>query len=116
MSHLRRDNAHIDELTVRELRIYQPLAAVLTGAFAVSADMPSLLVLDANGAARNVDMPAVATAGMEGKLWTIMNPAAGAFALTVRDALAATIVVIAQGKVATIAVVNGVWRVVGSVA
>ena len=56
--------------------------------------------LDANGAARNVDLPAVGA--MAGAYFWIINKAAAAFSLTVRDAAAATVVVIAQNKAAII--------------
>ncbi len=76
---------------------------LLTGTTAIAEDDLSVLFLDANGAARNVDMPAP-SANILGKIWTIVNPAAGAFALTVRNNGGATISTVAQAKATQITV------------
>lgn len=90
----------------RSNQLYQePFYQLLTGGIVIAEDMPSVLILDANGVARNVDMPAP-SANIEGKRWTIQNPAAGAFALTVRNNGGATIVSVPQAKCAEIMVYN----------
>lgn len=98
-----------DFIQAEKARINQivgnPFYQLLTAALVVAEDAPGMLILDANGAARNVDMPAP-VASIEGKVWTIQNPAAGAFALTVRNNGGATIVSVPQGKAAQIMVYN----------
>ena len=116
MSHLRRDRIECIEIRATELGVYQPLVQVLTGTLTISADAPSLISLDCNGAARNLDMADEAVAGMEGKLWFINNLTAATHALTVRNDAAGTIVAIPATKSAIIAVIGGVWRVLGLVA
>jgi len=58
------------------------------------------MIFDANGAARNLDLPAVA--GCQGVYLLLMNKTGAAFAITVRDAAAATVVVLAQNKSALV--------------
>lgn len=77
----------------------EALRATLTGGFVVAANAPSVLVLDPNGAARNVDLPAADNTLNAGRVWWIFNMAAGAFALTVRNNGGATIVTVPQGKI-----------------
>lgn len=74
---------------------------VLTGTLGVPKDAPTLLFLDANGAARNVDFPAV-TADMRGQFFVVKNTAGAAFALTLRNAAAATIGDLLQGESAMV--------------
>lgn len=93
-----------DKLFAREQYVY-PTYQLLSGTIAIPEDAPSVLHLDANGAARNVDMPAPST-NIEGKIWTIQNPAGGAFSLTVRNNGGTTIATVAQGKCTQIVVYN----------
>lgn len=58
------------------------------------------MIFDANGAARNLDLPIVGAC--QGVYLLLMNKAAGAFSITVRDAAAATVVVLAQNKSALV--------------
>lgn len=115
MSEKRYDQMYVDELRVRELR-GNVLHRVLAATFVVPADAPSMLTLDANGAGRNVDFAAVTAQGMEGKVWFVNNLTGATHALTLRDSAAATIVSVPATKSAIIAVMNGVWRVLGLVA
>ena len=89
--------------TGRANRMSARKVEVLSGARVLTyaeIDTFNMFALDANGAARNVDLPAVGS--MAGAFLFISNKAAGAFALTVRDAAAATITVIAQSESALI--------------
>lgn len=74
----------------------QPQAKVLAGDVTLTKDSPTLQFLDANGAARNVDLPAFADS--RGLMFIIHNTAAGIFSLTVRAPGPATVVVVAQDK------------------
>lgn len=71
-----------DKLKSRE-QYQESRYQLLTGGVVIPEDDLSTLFLDANGAARNVDMPAPSTNILD-KVWTIQNPAAAAFSLTVR--------------------------------
>jgi len=73
------------------------MAQALTGTTVLNKDMPTLLLLDTGGVARNVDFPAV-TADMKGLFFVIKNTSAGAFAITLRNAAAATIGDLAQSE------------------
>lgn len=112
------DTIQADKATIKQL-VNPAFYQLLTGTYTVAEDAPGTLLLDANGVARNVDMPAP-SANIEGKVWTIVNPAAGAFALTVRNNGGATIVSVPQAKAAQIMVYNkaGVltWVVVNTLA
>lgn len=72
-----------------------------------------IINMDANGAARNVDLPATSTT-LRGIQLIINNTAAGAFALTVRlTGGGATVVTVAQNKMAIITCWSsaaGSWR------
>lgn len=82
----------------------------LGAAYQVLDTDPDFLSLDANGAARNVDLPA-ATAANNGRMFLIYNPAAGAFSLTVRTfGGGSTVATVAQAKAAIVANFNGTWR------
>lgn len=105
MSQMKADLLVCEELQVREIKHSNYIYRALTAGVVITEEDPSLLVLDANGAARNVDMPAP-SANIDGKRWTIQNPAAGAFALTVRNNGGATIATVAQGKSTEVIVVN----------
>jgi hypothetical protein len=63
---------------------------------------------DANGAARNVDLPAEA-ASAGAYLW-ILNTAAGAFSLTIRNPAAGTVTTLLQGKAAMVWCDGTTWR------
>lgn len=84
--------------------------AVLAATFVVTKDMPSLLLLDANGAARNVDFPAI-TADMLGLFFFVKNTAGAAFALTLRNAAAATIGDLLQGESCMVVCDGAAWHV-----
>lgn len=113
MSDLRRDSAKILELQATEFRLGPPLIQTLTGTFVVGADMPSLLVLDPGGAARNVDMPAEEAAGMEGKLWVVVNNADALEVITLRNDAAGTIGTLTQNETAMLLVAGGAWKLLG---
>jgi hypothetical protein len=72
-----------------------------------------VLNLDANGAARNVDLPATSQT-LRGQQLVINNTAAGAFSLTVRlTGGGATVVVVAQNKMGLLlcwGAAAGSWR------
>lgn len=86
------------------------MTRVLSATFNVSKDMPTLLLLDANGAARNVDFPAI-TADMLGLFFVVKNTAGAAFALTLRNAAAATLGDLAQGESCMIVCDGAAWHV-----
>lgn len=66
------------------------------------------VALDANGAGRNVDLPAEAVSA--GAYLYIINTAGGAFSLTVRNPAAATVATVAQGKAAMVWCDGTTWR------
>lgn len=73
------------------------LAQALTGTFSINKSMPTLLFLDCNGSARNVDFPVV-TADMRGLFFVIKNTSGTAVAITLRNSAAATIGDLAQSE------------------
>lgn len=85
----------------------------LTGAKTLSVSDPNHQRLDANGAGRDVNLPAEADS--EGAWFEILNTATAANSLTVKDDGGSTIVTIAQNRKATV-VCDGVsWRHMGIV-
>ncbi len=58
------------------------------------------MIFDANGAARNLDLPVVGAC--QGVYLLLTNKTGAAFAITVRDAAAATVVILAQNKSALV--------------
>lgn len=69
---------------------------------------PVLQVLDANGVARNLTLPAV---GGRSQLFLVTNTAAGAFSITVKNAGATTIGTVAQGKTSLFFSDGATWHV-----
>lgn len=69
-----------------------------------------MLFLDANGAARNVDFPAV-TADMLGQFFFIKNTAGAAFALTIRNSAAATLGDLLQSESCMVVCDGTAWHV-----
>lgn len=111
MSSEYKDYAEFGKAFLREL-LGRQSNVVLTGTYAMQADgEPLVQMLDANGAARNVKLPA--EAGSRGKFLLIFNPAAGAFSLTLQDSQGNALspaVTVAQNK-AVLAYCNGTaWR------
>ena len=92
------DDAELRGCIERQANRVGMLVQTLGGTFAVPPGAPHMLVLDANGAARNVTLPANPR---KGDYFYIFNPAAGAFALTIQDSSGAALspaVTVAQGK------------------
>ena len=111
---------NIGEKTISRDVYYGPYKYLLAAAgVVVSEDDPSMIIIDANGAGRNVDMPAP-SANIEGKRWTIINQTAATHALTVRNNGGATIQSIAATKAAEIIVLNVAgtltWKVINVLA
>lgn len=105
MSQMKADRAVGEKVLARDL-YHLPYKYVLAAAgLVINEEDPSLIAIDANGAGRNVDMPAP-SANIEGKRWTIKNLTAATHALTVRNNGGATIQSIAATKAAEIAVIN----------
>lgn len=86
------------------------MSRVLTGTQLITKDMPTLLLLDANGVARNVDFPAI-TDDMKGLFFLVKNTAGAAFALTLRNAAAATIGDLLQGESGIVVCDGTAWHV-----
>lgn len=97
MSRVDKEGVVIRESLIAESNVYQTNVQVLTGTITMPAGAPPMQFLDANGAARTVNLPP----GVKGGFMWIYNPAAAAFSLTVKDNTSAvTIATIAQGKAA----------------
>jgi hypothetical protein len=80
---------------------------VLTGAYVIPENSPTLQILDSGGSARNVDLPAVTNCA--GKIFIFVAPNATG-ALTVRLAGGgATVVTVAVGKMGIAVCANGTW-------
>jgi len=107
---------HFDLLTSEKDRINgfsaRRAARVLSGTIILAnAGEPFLQVLDANGAARNVQLP-LETAN-DGSMMLIVNVAAGAFALTLQSNAGAALspaVTVAQNKAALVFCDGTAWR------
>jgi hypothetical protein len=84
---------------------------VLSGARVITVDEVErfqAFAFDANGAGRNVDLPAEAACA--GAYLFITNTAAGAFSLTIRNPAAATITTVAQNDAALVYCDGTAWR------
>lgn len=100
MSRTDKEGVLIRQSVIAEANVLQSNIQVLSAGLVLSINSPPLQFLDANGAARNVDMPNNTT---KGAWYLITNTAAAAFALTVRDSTGVnTIVTVAQGKSALV--------------
>jgi len=107
---------HVDRLTSEVDRVNgmsaRRASRVLSGAITLAnAREPFLQLLDANGAARNVNMP-LETAN-DGTMMLICNVAAGAFSLTLQTNAGAALspaVSVAQGKTALMFCDGTAWR------
>ena len=106
----RLDDAEMRGNILRHANRYGVLNQTLGATFAVPPGAPHCLVLDANGVARNVTLPANPR---KGDFFYISNPAAGAFALTIQDSAAAALVPalsVAQGGTAFVFWSGTSWR------
>lgn len=78
--------------------------------FVMSNDSTQIVVLDANGAARNVRLP---PNPQRGDYYIILNPAAGAFALTLQTGAGAALspaVTVAQNKACVVFWTGTAWK------
>lgn len=108
------DGAVVADCLVLNGNRFGLLRQTLTATFAIPPDAPHLLILDANGVARNVTLPA---SPQVGDWFEIYNSAAAAFSLTLQNSAAAAVtpaVVIAQSKAARVIYTGlaepGGWR------
>lgn len=95
MSRINIEGNRAADTTVERKWKLRRASLVLTAGIVITKDHPPVLLLDANGAARNVDLPAI-TPDMDGMIFIIRNMAAGAFSLTIRNAALATVGTAAQ--------------------
>lgn len=82
----------------------------LGGAISLGKDAPHIQVLDANGAARNVNLP---PSPQKGDFYLVLNPAAGAFALTLQDSAGVALspaVTVAQAKAVLVFWTGTAWK------
>jgi len=84
---------------------------IMAGTIVLLKSAPPVQYLDLNGAIRNFDLPAAASS--KDLVFYVRNISAGAFALTVRDAAAATVVSLAQNTFAMVHCDGTTWRVIG---
>jgi hypothetical protein len=108
--------AHFDRIVSEAERITslsgKRASRVLSGAITLqNAREPLIQFLDANGAARNVNMPLETV--NDGSIMLIVNVAAGAFALTIQSNAGAALspaVSVAQGKAALMFCDGAAWH------
>lgn len=81
---------------------------VLSADDTLVATSEAVQLLDANGANRNITLPALAVS--RGLFYWIKNEAAGAFNLVVKDAAAATIVTLNQNEAALVVCNGTAWK------
>lgn len=107
-NHINHDNGfQSNVVTLSELR-WDGGTFTLSGDTEVGAFWPPVLILDADGAARNITLPADAK---NGQVFFILNESAGAFALSVRQPDGTTVISsVAQDARAAYHFFNGVWR------
>lgn len=82
----------------------------LTGTYAIPPGSEHIQVLDANGVARNVTLPA---SPQKGDWFLVYNPAAGLFALTLQDSAGAALspaVTVAQAKAVMVFWTGTAWK------
>lgn len=104
------DDAEMRGNILRHANRYGVLTQTLGATFAVPPGAPHVLVLDANGVARNVTLPANPR---KGDFFYISNSAAGAFALTIQDSAAGALVPaasVAQGATMFVVWSGTSWR------
>jgi len=83
--------------------------------FPISTSHPTVLLLDPNGAAKDVLLPAEADS--KNLVFIIRNIAAGAFAIVVKeDSDTTTIISLAQGKSAMVHCDGTTWRTITQLA
>ena len=97
MSRIDKEGVVIRESQIAENNIMQSNIQTLTGTITMPAGSAPLQFLDANGAARTVNLPP----GVKGGFLWMYNTAGGVFSLTVKDSTSVvTIATIAQAKAA----------------
>src|SRR5262245_21119692 len=85
---------------------------ILTGDLTMANDAPQLLILDANGSARNVRLP---PNPQRGDYYMIINPAAAAVALTLQTSAGAALspaVTVAQNKGVVVCWTGTAWKAI----
>jgi hypothetical protein len=87
MSVSRKDGAQSQDMFITGLRLGSE-AKVLAATYILPVNSMPVQLLDANGAGRIVKLPLAAP---EGRVWILVNTAAGAFALTITDDVDAAI-------------------------
>jgi len=87
---------------------FNPAIRTLTGAVTLTADDSTMQSMNANGSARVITLPSLATS--EGLMFVIFNTSPTAVALTVNDAAAALVASVAQGKCGIFFCDGVVWR------
>ncbi len=96
------EGARLADCLLMEKMRYGVLAQTLAATFTVAAKMPSVLFLDPNGAAREVDLPLATTINNKGLMFIIISTATSDFNLTVKDSTGVTTFgVIGKGDVGT---------------
>lgn len=110
MTRVNSEQSRIEGANLATKSKFGVMSKVLAGTYVISKDMPTMLFLDANGAARNVDFPAI-TDDMKGLFFLVKNTAGAAFALTLRNAAAATLGDLAQGESGIVICDGAAWHV-----
>jgi len=110
MSRRNLEGVDITDCVFKQGNRYALTTQTLTADITLSGDAPPLVILDANGAARNVRLP---PNPQRGDYYIILNPAAGAFALTVQTNAGAALspaVTVAQSKAALVFWTGTAWK------
>ena len=86
---------------------------VCTGAIVLTLDSPQMQALDANGAGRNVSLPAVGVTH-DGMFFVIANSAGAAFNLSIVNAAGGAVATVNQNEMAIVYVSQaGAWTLFG---
>lgn len=85
-----------------------PVSTTASGAITLYNDSKNIQYIDANGAGRNVTLPAPGD-GQQGRRFKIINAATGAYALTVKNAAASTIATVNQYQTGDFFWSGSVW-------
>lgn len=97
-------NTRVSDFTITDRLRLGKNTKVLSGTYTMTAGDPVLQFLDANGAARDVLLPPIS----DGLVYVVVNRAAAAFALTVKDSTGVTTVAVAAQNKSAILFCNGV--------
>lgn len=100
----------MSQVATAQVRLKSSNTESLSADKTLTVSDPSLQFLDANGAGRNVDLPAEEASGADGLVFVLVNTTGAAFDLTVRNDAAGTIITVSQNEAGIVFCDGASWK------